>query len=946
MKAILAKRPVLAFFCTALFVLALVRTPLPEVAAQGGTPNFSVSDLAGHANAAPSSLQFGPDDKLYVADRFGQIYVYEIVRNGPNDYEVISTEVINSVANIPNHDDDGSLNLAGSLVGVRQVTGLLVAGTAANPVLYVSSSDPRINDPGDSLPLDTNSGVVSRITQTTPGTWAGSQHLDLLRGLPRNLENHSVNGMQISSDGNTLYLAIGGHTNMGAPSFNFGLQWEYAWSAAIAAIDLPALDALPTQIDAESGYGYKYNMPTLDDPSRPNVSAGVDVGDPWGGNSDYHGANQAIIEPGMPITLHAVGFRNAYDLVIREDGRMFTIDNGPNTGWGGEPGNEGPAGNCNNNVNNGGGTINDNLHYIRELIPGELYYGGHPNPLRANPDDIYNATQGEAVPFSAPPVPFSMANPVECDYRNPELGQDGSLENWPYSTNGITEYTGTNFAGALQGAILAAGWDSTNIVRVSLGFDGNDNPTVTASDVLFTTGGAALDITAQGDNDVFPGTIWVANLYSLGGAGVIRIYEPGDFLTCNGGPNEDDDGDGYLNQDEIDNGSDKCSPASIPPDQDGDFVSNLNDPDDDNDGLLDLSDVFAIDAQNGKGTDLPADYNFDFAEPGLIGSPFTGLMLDGTTNYRDMYDPGNMTVIGAAGVFTIDEVPNGDALGTLNSQAYAFQFGADTCDRCNPFVAYTAMSAPLQSVAGAVTSENMGFYIGSGDQANYLKVVVAGGASGSGAVDVVLESGDVVQSSASFADANLLSAAIVELYLTVDPIALTAQPAYRLDGGTLIPAGGPITIPASWLAAPDALAVGVISTAGTSGVPFSATWTEIGIHAAPQSAAGSWTALPGTVPDARHETSYVELNGQFYLIGGRGLLPVNIYDPVSGVWTSGATPPVEMHHIQAVTHNGLIYVIGAMTGAYPDETPLTHVYIYDPNQDSWYQGLEIPVNRR
>ncbi|MCB0005901.1 MAG: hypothetical protein KDE04_05590, partial [Anaerolineales bacterium] len=301
------------FISTSIFCLSLVLFWGPghseEAAAQGSGFNFSVSDLVGHSNAAPSSLQFGPDDKLYVADRFGDVYVYEIVRNGPNDYEVISTEIITSVANMPNHDDDGTLNTASGLVGFRQVTGLLVTGTATNPVLYVSSSDPRINDPGETQPLDTNSGVVSRITQTTPGTWAGSQHIDLIRGLPRNLENHSINGMQISQDGNTLYLAIAGLTNMGAPSFNFGFQWEYAWSAAIAAIDLPAIDLLPTLTDAQSGYLYKYVMPTLDDPSRANSAPGVDVGDPWGGNSDNHGANQAIIQPGMPISLHAVGFR-------------------------------------------------------------------------------------------------------------------------------------------------------------------------------------------------------------------------------------------------------------------------------------------------------------------------------------------------------------------------------------------------------------------------------------------------------------------------------------------------------------------------------------------------------------------------------------------------------------------------------------------------------------
>ncbi|MCB0030007.1 MAG: hypothetical protein KDE28_18970, partial [Anaerolineales bacterium] len=75
------------FISTSIFCLSLVLFWGPghseEAAAQGSGFNFSVSDLVGHSNAAPSSLQFGPDDKLYVADRFGDVYVYEIVRNGP-----------------------------------------------------------------------------------------------------------------------------------------------------------------------------------------------------------------------------------------------------------------------------------------------------------------------------------------------------------------------------------------------------------------------------------------------------------------------------------------------------------------------------------------------------------------------------------------------------------------------------------------------------------------------------------------------------------------------------------------------------------------------------------------------------------------------------------------------------------------------------------------------
>ena len=45
----------------------------------------------------------------------------------------------------------------------------------------------------------------------------------------------------------------------------------------------------------------------------------------------------------------------------------------------------------------------------------------------------------------------------------------------------------------------------------------------------------------------------------------------------------DSDSDGFTNQDEVDNDTDPCSTASVPPDADGDHLSDLNDPDDDND---------------------------------------------------------------------------------------------------------------------------------------------------------------------------------------------------------------------------------------------------------------------------------------------------------------------------------------------------------------------------
>ncbi|MGD9905794.1 MAG: Kelch repeat-containing protein [Vicinamibacterales bacterium] len=109
---------------------------------------------------------------------------------------------------------------------------------------------------------------------------------------------------------------------------------------------------------------------------------------------------------------------------------------------------------------------------------------------------------------------------------------------------------------------------------------------------------------------------------------------------------------------------------------------------------------------------------------------------------------------------------------------------------------------------------------------------------------------------------------------------------------------------------------------------------------------GSVNAGAQTGITTRHEHGYVQVGEKFYLLGGRNINPVDIFDPSTGAWTKGARSPVEMHHFQAVVFQNRIYVVGAMTGQYPKEPPLPNVYIYDPAADAWQVGPEIPAGRR
>ncbi|RYG38435.1 MAG: kelch repeat-containing protein [Burkholderiales bacterium] len=109
----------------------------------------------------------------------------------------------------------------------------------------------------------------------------------------------------------------------------------------------------------------------------------------------------------------------------------------------------------------------------------------------------------------------------------------------------------------------------------------------------------------------------------------------------------------------------------------------------------------------------------------------------------------------------------------------------------------------------------------------------------------------------------------------------------------------------------------------------------------------AWTqSNTSGAPTARHESSAAKVGDAIYVIGGRGQRPLDILDLKTGAWRSGAAPPIELNHAQAVSYNGSIYVVGALTGPFPEETVVPNIMIYDPALDQWRTGPEIPADRR
>ncbi|MEM0984932.1 MAG: malectin domain-containing carbohydrate-binding protein [Pseudomonadota bacterium] len=416
-----------------------------------------IGSLSGLQN--PTSLTFGADGRLYVTQQNGQIIAIPVTIEdgefievlGPGGQSQRETLTLNNglgvVSGIINHNDDGRaiepgfsnnevfFDAGGSNpFNARQVTGIVATDDGnGNPVFYVSSSDPRIstgNSDRADTHLDTNSGIVTRVTGTPDGNggfvWDA---VDIVRGLPRSEENHATNGMVLDDATNTLYLQVGGNTNNGAPSNFFTWATEYSLAGTVLAIDLGAIEQLPIQTDDDAGKPlgnapggtptarqFVYDLPTLDDPNNvnapefvtqdlidtfPAIFGGNAVGDvptdsqlieagyretfdgrdlngPFGGNDGF---NQAVLPSNAPISIFADGLRNAYDLVQTENGQFFTVDNGSNNGLGNFPVVDGDGFGTNDIPDGSGAGSGEPLFQITE---GGNY--GHGAPTRGNPE--------------------------------------------------------------------------------------------------------------------------------------------------------------------------------------------------------------------------------------------------------------------------------------------------------------------------------------------------------------------------------------------------------------------------------------------------------------------------------------------------------------------------------------------------------------------------------
>ncbi|HYO10740.1 MAG TPA: choice-of-anchor D domain-containing protein [Tepidisphaeraceae bacterium] len=384
----------------------------------GGETNPSIAfekvELPTASGQTYTAVTVGPDGKLYAATNQGLIQRFTINGDG----------TLGAAQNIA--------SLIDAEGGPRLLTGIAFdpAATAGNLILWVTHSDAAGSN------ADEWSGKVTKLSGASLGTVR-----DAVINLPRAVRESSTNQLAFGPDGG-LYFAQGAMTNMGALSNVSGSRTEKLLSAAILRLNTAAVGS--TAIDAKTDSGGTYN---------PFAS-------------------------GAPLTIHASGVRNAYDLVWTNDGKLYAPSTGATAG-GNAPGTPTTAYSFGPNqridyatdgpytgpdvpaLTNLTETQND---FLFNVAAGGYY--GQPNPLRGefvlnggNPTGGIDANEITAYP---------VGTAADRNYRGAAFAFGKS-----YSPAGLIEYHGGAFGGALNNKLLVTrGGGGNDVIVLTRAGDG------------------------------------------------------------------------------------------------------------------------------------------------------------------------------------------------------------------------------------------------------------------------------------------------------------------------------------------------------------------------------------------------------------------------------------------------------------------------------------------
>ena len=259
-----------------LSVLALLALSLSPSTVAVAPIGFTESTLTGAGVTFNhlTSLAFGPDGRLYVAEQEGRIRALTI---GPAPNQIAAVQQVTA-------DTD-----------LQEVLGIAFDPTDSSspPPVYASNTVTGSGVEGDAP----EGAFPGRITKIDGAGYATKT--DIITGLSNSNFIHQTNGLAFAADG-TLYIAQGGTTNAGVPGGAFPEGPFFYEEVPLSGAILVA------------------------DPSAPSFD-GVITHDP----TETYGTS--VDQLSGDVSVYAAGFRNPYDLVLHSNGRIYATDNGPNS---------------------------------------------------------------------------------------------------------------------------------------------------------------------------------------------------------------------------------------------------------------------------------------------------------------------------------------------------------------------------------------------------------------------------------------------------------------------------------------------------------------------------------------------------------------------------------------------------------------------------------------
>jgi hypothetical protein len=308
--------------------------------------------------AAPASICFGPDLRLYVVSSQDSS-IHALTLSDQN--AVLSSVVIRSLSALPNHTP---------------------LGIAFSPYMWSPSSLWISHSSIYAKGGNCFTGTMSFPGQISTIDMVGGGITPVITNLPTSNHDHAVNGMSFDNSGNLMF-AIGSNTNAGVTSCPIGGLPESPLTAAV--LTAPVRN---TNFKGAVQYAQRAS------PTQAIPTASLDQASA----ADYVTLN-------TDVSVWASGLRNSFDNVFTTAGQLWATDNGPNTGFG-----------LASTGANSQSSVDANCADELNLIQQGKYYG-HPNRNRGVTDprqNIYHPGASTCVnnpPGSnAPPNDFTQCS--------------------------------------------------------------------------------------------------------------------------------------------------------------------------------------------------------------------------------------------------------------------------------------------------------------------------------------------------------------------------------------------------------------------------------------------------------------------------------------------------------------------------------------------------------